>query len=300
MTAADLSPLRRESGGFAMLAVDQREALRTMFAANAKEPVTDEQLRDFKLDAIRTLSPHASAVLVDRQFALDEAIATNAVADSCGLIAAADHFSSAYGELVGDSAIDPAVDPATYAARGVKALKLLIICRPDQDPEPRVEMAEDFIRRCRSAGLISIIEPLSRRPVSGGSFDWNAGVLRAAAELGALGADLYKAEVPFHAQESEAAVRDACATLNGLIASEWVVLSSGVPEHLFPTAVRWACAEGASGFLAGRAVWASTLGKPDVAGALRTEARQRLNLLCDVVDEAVLVRPRKAPPRILS
>ena len=41
MTPTDLSVLQRPSGAFAMLAVDQREAMRNMFAEHQQEPVTD-------------------------------------------------------------------------------------------------------------------------------------------------------------------------------------------------------------------------------------------------------------------
>lgn len=76
MTADILAPLRRPSGAFAMLAVDQREALRVMMAeaTGATGQIDDETVIRFKLDATRILSPHASAVLIDRQFAFDRAI----------------------------------------------------------------------------------------------------------------------------------------------------------------------------------------------------------------------------------
>ena len=124
-------------------------------------------------------------------------------------------------------------------------------------------------------------------PLSGGDFDWNAGILAAAKELGSLGADLYKAEVPFKGQAPEADVRAACAELTNAIDGPWVVLSSGVPEDVFPDAVRWACLEGASGFLSGRAVWASCIGAPDVVESLSTDAVRRLQRLCAVVDDVV-------------
>lgn len=270
-----------------MLAIDQREALRNMLADHRQRTITDQEVRAFKLRATRTLTPFASAVLIDKQFALDEAIDQGAVSPGCALIAAADHFESAHGELVGRTHIDPTVDPAKYAALGVKALKLLVIYRPDEEPDQRVSMVQSFVRGCQEAGLISIIEPISRKPIAGTGFDLDAGIIQAAAELGSLGADLYKAEVPHHGQASETEIRDACARLTCLIASPWVVLSSGVPEHLFPNAVQWACAEGASGFLAGRAVWASCLARPDIAHSLATDAVDRLKRLCEVVDEAV-------------
>ncbi|MHA7223121.1 aldolase [Arthrobacter sp. RHLT1-20] len=287
MTPTDLSPLQRPSGAFAMLAVDQREAMRNMIAEHQETPVTDEDLRDFKLEAARILSPYASGVLIDRQFALDQAIEAGVVDPACGLIASADHFESAHGELVGEVTIDRLVDPHKYAALGVKALKLLVLYRPDEPSEGRVQMVREFVELCKSAGLISIIEPLSRKPLSGEDFDWNAGILAAAKELGGLGADLYKAEVPFHGQAPEEEVRAACAELSRAIDGPWVILSSGVPEDVFPDAVRWACLEGASGFLSGRAVWASCIGSPDVVASLSSDAVRRLQHLCAVVDDVV-------------
>jgi sulfofructosephosphate aldolase len=287
MSTTDLSSLQRPSGAFAMLAVDQREAMRNMFAEHTDQPVTNEDLRDFKLAATRILTPYASGVLIDRQFALDAAIEAKVVADGCGLIASADHFESAHGELVGEVTIDKLVDPKKYAALGVTALKLLVLYRPDEAAEGRVAMVREFVESCKSAGLISIIEPVSRKPLAGGDFDWNAGILAAAKELGDLGADLYKAEVPFKGQASETEVRSACAELTKAINGPWVVLSSGVPEEIFPDAVRWACLEGASGFLSGRAVWASCIGSDDVTESLSTDAVRRLQRLCEVVDEVV-------------
>jgi sulfofructosephosphate aldolase len=51
-----------------MLAIDQRESMRAMFAEHQSHPVTDLQLTRFKLAVLKPLSPIASAVLSDRQF----------------------------------------------------------------------------------------------------------------------------------------------------------------------------------------------------------------------------------------
>lgn len=291
-----LSDLTRPSGAFAMLAVDQREALRAMFAEKQGAPATDEQITAFKVDAVRALSPYASGVLLDRQFALDAVLDADAVAPGCGLIAAADLFTADEREFVGDVAIDDAVDPAAVRDRGGVALKLLVLWRPDEDPAGRIAMTRDFVARCRTAGLVSIIEPVSRAPRDGSAWtpeDWNAGVLAAARELGDLGADLYKAEVPRHGEgdgADGAAVRKDCAELTDAINGPWVVLSTGVPHDLFPHAVRVACEEGASGFLAGRAVWRRVVGAPDVPAALAEHAVPRLRELAAIVDEVVAGR----------
>lgn len=282
-----LAPLRRPSGAFAMLAVDQREALRNMLAEHSDHPVTDEEVTAFKLDAARTLTPYASAVLIDRQFALDRAIDEGVVAPSCGLIGSADHFESAHGELVGEVTIDRLIDPHDLKRRGAVALKLLVLYRPDEDPAERIAMTREFIAICAEAGLASIIEPVSRAPIGGGDWDWNDGVHRAAAELGRLGADLYKAEMPLHADADEAVLHAECVRLTEAIDGPWVILSSGVSPDLFPEAVRIACGAGASGFLAGRAVWAPSIAAPDVASDLSVNAVARLQRLCEVADRAV-------------
>ncbi|MGS9059189.1 sulfofructosephosphate aldolase, partial [Salmonella enterica subsp. enterica serovar Infantis] len=76
-----------------MLAVDQREAMRLMFAAaGAKKPVADSVLTDFKVNAAKILSPYASAVLLDQQFCYRQDVEQNAVAKICSMIVAADDF----------------------------------------------------------------------------------------------------------------------------------------------------------------------------------------------------------------
>jgi sulfofructosephosphate aldolase len=268
--------LTRPSGAFAMLAIDQRESMRAMFSETQENAVTDDQLIQFKLNAIRALTPFASAVLLDRQFSWRYAIDQKAVAPQCGLIAAADHFIPSHDELVSDVIIDDEVIP--------EVLKLLVTWRPDEDAVARVARVKDFINRCKKANLLSIIEPVSRKARDGRNWDLNLGIFEAAKELGNLGADLYKAEVPLYGKGGEVAVRTECAKLTQIIAGPWVVLSSGVAPDDFPLAVEWACKEGASGFLAGRAVWRNVIGSTDMHHALEHDAANRLKRLCDVVD----------------
>lgn len=288
MSKTDLSALTRPSGAFAMLAIDQRESMRAMFAEKQTGPVTDQQLSDFKVAALKELTPYASAVLIDPQFAWRRAIDEKAVAPRCGLIAAADHFSARGDEIVGDSCINADLDLAEIKKDGGVALKLLVIYRPDEPAEGRIALVDDFVAKCRAAGLISLIEPVSRKPWDGRACDLNEGIFAAAKELGSRGADIYKAEVPSHGEGTEAEIRSQCERLTSLVASPWVVLSSGVAPDHFPQAVEWACKGGARGFLAGRAVWRGVIGAGDVAAGLREDAVGRLQRLGEVVDRAVV------------
>ena len=66
MTPPTLDAIARETGTFLMVAMDQRESLRTMLAEHRPPPVTDEQLVGFKLAVARELGPLASGFLIHR------------------------------------------------------------------------------------------------------------------------------------------------------------------------------------------------------------------------------------------
>lgn len=283
-----LKDISRPGGGFAMLAVDQREAMRLMFAASGHPgPIADSVLTDFKVAATRLLSPYASAVLADKQFCLDQIVSQGAVAESCGLIVAADHFVPGNGIPVDSVEIDKAVDPHHARKMGAKAMKLLVLWREDEPAQARLAMVDEFVQRCRSACLVSIIEPVVRPPRRGWEFDKESAIVAAAAELGSTGADLYKAEMPAGGKGDERTLLAACQKLNDQMKMPWVILSSGVEADIFGRAVRIAMKGGASGFLAGRAVWASVIGAQDPQTMLRDVSVPRLQRLAEIVDEGI-------------
>ncbi|MCV5490301.1 sulfofructosephosphate aldolase, partial [Escherichia coli] len=163
MNKYTINDITRASGGFAMLAVDQREAMRMMFAAaGAPAPVADSVLTDFKVNAAKTLSPYASAILVDQQFCYRQVVEQNAIAKSCAMIVAADEFIPGNGIPVDSVVIDRKINPLQIKQDGGKALKLLVLWRSDEDAQQRLDMVKEFNELCHSHGLVSIIEPLVR------------------------------------------------------------------------------------------------------------------------------------------
>ncbi|HZG34256.1 MAG TPA: hypothetical protein VEY87_00265, partial [Gaiellaceae bacterium] len=59
-----LDALARPSGTFLMVAIDQRESLRTMLREHGHD-AADERLVAFKLAVARELGPYASGLLID-------------------------------------------------------------------------------------------------------------------------------------------------------------------------------------------------------------------------------------------
>src|SRR3954452_11571060 len=121
-----LDALARPSGTFLMVAMDQRESLRTMLSEHGHD-ASDARLADFKVAVTRELSPYASALLVDSEYGwFDRITSERLVAGGCGLIMAVDALEQEPGSVVEDTALDRDVDGASAVARGVVALKLLV------------------------------------------------------------------------------------------------------------------------------------------------------------------------------
>jgi sulfofructosephosphate aldolase len=80
-------------------------------------------------------------------------------------------------------------------------------------------------------------------------------------------------------------VRVNAERISEAIQGPWVVLSNGVKQPNFADAVRVCCQGGASGFLAGRAVWADIVGASDIPKALREISVPRLEKLSEIVDQ---------------
>jgi sulfofructosephosphate aldolase len=274
-----LAELARPSGGLAMVAMDQRESLRAMLGALTPAPVPDSDLTKFKLAVASELGAHASGFLIDRTYGFDQVLTDRLLPPSCGLILAADRLRHPpEGGPVLETSIDEEINPVHVRERGVSAMKLLLVWRPDAHRDRRLAMAEEFVRRCSAAGLLSILEGVVR-PRSDHDFDQLQ--LEAAAELGALRPSLYKAQVPRRGVDP-AEVGRVCERISATVPVPWVVLSQGVTIEDFPNAVRTACHAGASGFLAGRAIWSDTLADP--TPLLRARAVDRLKRLAELVD----------------
>ncbi|OBW95491.1 aldolase [Gallibacterium salpingitidis] len=290
MTNYSVKDIARKSGGFAMLAVDQREAMRLMFESKFHRKITDQELTDFKVKAAKILSPYASAVLVDNQFSYKQVVEQQAISECSSMIVAKDKFIPGNGIPVDQVCLDDEIDAMEVKKNGGKALKLLVLWREDEDKEQRLEMVKQFNAICHSAGLVSIIEPVVRPPRIGDKFDREKAIIAAAKELGDSGADLYKGEMPLCGNGDYSTLLDATKRLNENINMPWVILSSGVAPNLFPRAVRIAMEAGASGFLAGRAVWSSIVGLPDTELMLRDISVPILQNLGNIVDEIMASR----------
>ena len=281
---AKIAPLMKQDG-LTMLALDQRGSLRTIIANGKDEgSVGDERLIEFKAVGAEILSPMASAVLLDSGLGRK---AMAKVAPGVPIILSADTFDQKPGGPVERSMLDPAVTPAVIEECRAAALKLLIIWTEGSGAGWRRDQVGRFVKLAQKTNRIALVEGIVRT-AQGERFATaqahGEAVMEAAIELVAPSIDLYKAEVPGYLPGQLGEVEGFAKRLTASIPTPWVVLSNGVAAADFAEAVRLSCAGGASGFLAGRAIWADAAAKPDPRAELQRESIPRLRNLVDIVN----------------
>ena len=181
------------------------------------------------------------------------------------------------------------------ARLGASAVKMLLYYHPEA---PEAVERETLVRKvaqdCTRFEIPFFLEPLSC------ASDGSQGplppeqrcevVVETARRLVPLGVDVLKAEFPVdvNIEPDESVWRDACEELTEASEAPWVLLSAGVSYEVFLKQVRVACEAGASGVMAGRAVWKEAVTLDNLARNtflqnVGYERMQRLKSLCEAL-----------------
>jgi tagatose 1,6-diphosphate aldolase len=293
-----LAQTSTQEGIFAILALDHRDAMRVVLDPDHPASVGPGALTAVKLELLRELSADATAVMLDPEYSVGQALATRSLPGRVGFLAAVE----AQGYL-GDptarqtSLLDGwSVDKAKRV--GASGIKLLVLYRPDcgdlADAQDRTIAA--VIADCGRAEIPLFLEPLAYVTEPGldtASREFAAKrreiVVGSVRRLGLLGPDVLKVQFPIDTRhEPDRGVwADACAELDEASPVPWALLSGGDPYELFREQVLVASEAGASGFMVGRALWndAVTAAGPDRKRIIDDIARPRFRELADIARE---------------
>jgi tagatose 1,6-diphosphate aldolase len=261
-----------DAGGFfKMTAVDQRPPIKGPIA---KYYGTDEAPYDdvagFKALLIETLQAEASAMLLDPHFAVPRGL--HLLSPQKGLIVTLE--DSLYEETA-DGRFSAEIDHWSVAKikrMGGDAVKVLAWYRPDAG-KAADDHQKDFVKRigeaCQRFDIPFLFEllvyPLAGDAHQTGEYVEMRGkkadhVLRSVEIFAdpAYGIDVFKLERPVNAEslaEDDADAQALFAEMGRLAGRPWVMLSAGAGKEAFRTVLSHAYRAGASGYLAGRAIW---------------------------------------------
>jgi len=289
LTPGKLWGMRRmaDAGGrFRMTAVDQRPPIKNPIAKHyglAEAPYDD--VAAFKALLIETLQTESSALLLDPHYAIPRGI--QFMSPQKGLVVTLEDSlfrETAEGRLsreIDDWSVEK------IRRMGADAVKVLAWYRPDAGAQVN-QNQKDFVKRvgdaCQRFDIPFLFEllvyPLASDAhqtrdyveLRGKKADDVLASVRAFAAPD-YGVDVFKLESPVHADdvpgpegEGGAAVQALFDEMGRLAGRPWVMLSAGAGKAAFRKILGHACRAGASGYLAGRAIWADAFASfPDWA-----------------------------------
>lgn len=276
---------------FGIVAFDQRGSYRRMMP----DDTPYDQLVQIKVEIINALSRHASAILTDPVYGLSPAMHMNG---KSGLLMSLEKSGYTGDSTYRKPEFFDAWTPKKLRKMGASAAKILVYYNP-QNTELADEL-DDTISRvvasCHEWDLPVFLEPMSYSA----SADYGKDsaqfaaqradiVVETARRLSKTGTDVLKMEFPldlkFNQDHDE--WRQQCQRLSEASTVPWVLLSAGVDFDEFEPQVRIACESGASGFLAGRAIWkeGATMTTEERQHFLDITATDRLRRLIDIALE---------------
>ena len=279
------------SDAFAIVAFDQRGSYQKMMPPGA----TYAQLAQVKREIIGALSRDASAILTDPTYGLGAAMQMSGRA---GLLLALEKSGYSGDSTWRQTELMADWTPRKIRLAGADAVKFMVYYNPRV--EPLASEQEAMIRRvvedCHSWDLPVFLEPMSYSgdpAIDKNSADFarerESIVIETARRLSATGADVLKLEFPLDIKYEavRGKWRAACQRVSDAAAVPWVLLSAGVDFSQFKPQARIACESGASGFLAGRAIWkeGAAMSPGERTAFLRDVAGDRLRQLCDIAEQ---------------
>jgi tagatose 1,6-diphosphate aldolase len=237
MTTAELRGYQQicgTDGAMMVIACDQRGGMRTLLASDPTEQagISDATLGETKSDIVQYLANEASCVLLDPLCAVPKVVDDGVLARDIALLIGLD--ASGFDRTPEGYRLSRLVPGIT--ARRVRELggtggKIMVYLRSDR-PEANVHNIE-ILRRCIADAFAAKVPEL----VVGGT--------RICLDCGSK---VLKLPYPGSAE--------ACAAVSRLAGEvPWAVLSAGVDHATFLGQVETAMRNGASGVIAGRALW---------------------------------------------
>jgi len=259
-----LQQLANEKGILTMCALDHRGSLKRMLGGKHPESINYQVMVDFKLDLCRVVAPHASAMLLDPVYGAGQAIAASVLPKDTGLLVSLEETGYSGGAEARITNILPDWNAKKIKKMGATAAKLLLYYRPDVAAAGKqLDTVKKLADDCLAEDIPFVVEPVSYKVGPAEADPENFAkvkpqlVIETARQITALPIDVLKAEFPsdLHYEQDKGQLLDFCHQLNQASQVPWIILSAGVNFKLFYQEVELACQAGASGFLAGRALW---------------------------------------------
>lgn len=278
-----------DNGLMMVVACDQRGGMRKILAdtPEAQAMIDEATLGVVKSGVVRHLANKASCVLLDAVCAVPTVVDDGTLSRDTGLLVGLDASgwdTDANGYRI--SRLVPGISARRVRALGATGAKLMVYLRPDTPRANTVNI--EIIRGCiadfAAEDLLLVVEILTYQFEGESDEAYKAsfpGLIVESARISLeLGSKVLKLPFPGTA--------NACAEISALCgAVPWAVLSAGVDHETFVGQVEIAMENGASGVIAGRALWKDCISLDPAVHTDKLEniASDRLRQIQSVLDK---------------
>jgi tagatose 1,6-diphosphate aldolase len=285
-------------GILTVCAIDHRESLQK--ALNEENPgaVSYQDMVDFKLDLCRAIAGSASAVLLDPLYGAGQAIASGVLPGGTGLLVSLEKTGYTGESTARITELLPDWGVTKIKRLGASAVKLLIYFRVDLEDiaAKQLKLVEKVARECIEQDIPLLVEsvayPTAEEKDDPGAFSRKKPelVIEAAKKLTALPIDILKSEFPadIDYEKNDARLAKYCKSLSQASRLPWVLLSAGASFDHFWQEAEIASKNGASGFMAGRALWQEATritSREERKDFFNTRTLSRLKELTEITDK---------------
>lgn len=282
-------------GVFNVLAFDHRQSFIKTLNPDDPAAVSYSDVAEAKRQVIESLAPYSSAVLLDPLYGAAQGIASGALPGTVGLLVSVEKTGYSGAPSARLTEMIPNWNIEKIKRMGADGVKLLIYYHPDAGELTRrqEELTKQMIVECKRVDIAFFLEPVcySIDP----AIDKNSPqfaqerpglILEIVRRLGDLNPDVLKLEFPIDVNHNQDEKQwfEACRNVSKVSPCPWAVLSAGVNFDVFTRQVEVACKSGASGYIAGRAVWKEGIPLSDKERIkwLDSVAMKRLNTLNEI------------------
>ena len=290
MTTAELRGYQQicgRDGAMMVIAADQRGGMRKIMAATPAEEaaITEAMLGETKADLTRHLASQATCILLDPVCAVPLVVEEGVLARDTALLIGLD--ASGYDttpEGIRLSRLVPGVDARRVRSLGGTGGKIMVYLRPDRPGADAHNI--DILKRCIDdfgrEDLLLVVEFLTYDMPGESKADYKAAFPKLIEDGTRICLDLGSKvlKLPFPG------TAEACANVSAMCGDvPWAVLSAGVDHETFVGQVETAMRNGASGVIAGRALWKDciSLDRSVTRDRLTSVAVPRLREIQDVI-----------------
>ena len=260
-----LQQIANSKGIITVCAMDHRDSLRRQLNEGNPDAVSYEDMVNFKMEMCCIIAPLASAVLLDPIYGAAQAITSRSLPGRTGLLVSIEKSGYAGQSTARITEIMPEWNIEKVKKMGASAVKLLIYFRPDikAAAAKQISLVSYLAEECSREDIPFLVESVSYPVENEKSHPEEFArkkpdlVFETARQLTVLPIDVFKAEFPadIRYEKDRVKLEAYCRELSRVSQIPWVLLSAGIGYEQFKIQVEIACKSGASGFMAGRALW---------------------------------------------